>query len=199
MPRHIIVKTEFQLTSDQPRDRVVLNPTFRDNGITPTDFDAIALATATAFSNWIGSTNTKITSKVYDLEEEPPAYPLGTGVANPSATAQDVDLPRELALCLSFYGGQNIPRKRGRLYVPVCLFASSLTAAQRPTSTHRTKVAALAPAMADVGGADIDWIVWSRTNQSASQVTNYFVDDEWDIVRSRGLRPTARTVGTTGG
>ena len=30
-------------------------------------------------------------------------------------------------------------------------------------------------------------------------VTNWYVDDEWDVVRSRGLRATTRTAGTTSG
>jgi hypothetical protein len=38
--------------------------------------------------------------------------------------------------------------------------------------------------------------VWSRIEHAAHSVTNYYVDDEWDIQRRRGGRPTSRVSGT---
>jgi hypothetical protein len=34
--------------------------------------------------------------------------------------------------------------------------------------------------------------VWSPTQQTGSGVTDFWVDDEWDIIRSRGLKGTTR-------
>jgi hypothetical protein len=62
-----------------------------------------------------------------------------------------------------------------------------------------TKVMALGPIFANLGGSDVDWIVWSRKNHTATKVQNYWVDDEWDTVRSRGLKRSTRQVATTSG
>jgi hypothetical protein len=40
------------------------------------------------------------------------------------------------------------------------------------------------------------WVVYSRKTGGDAQVTNVWVDDEWDTVRSRGLRGTVRDLGT---
>jgi hypothetical protein len=39
-------------------------------------------------------------------------------------------------------------------------------------------------------------VVYSRREKVARPVTNYWVDDEWDTVRSRGLRSSTRVTGT---
>jgi hypothetical protein len=40
------------------------------------------------------------------------------------------------------------------------------------------------------------WVLFSRKNAAAYDVTAVYVNDEWDIVRSRGLRETTRQTGT---
>jgi hypothetical protein len=42
----------------------------------------------------------------------------------------------------------------------------------------------------------VAWVVWSRKDQVARPVTNYWCDDEWDTVRSRGLKAVTRQTGT---
>jgi hypothetical protein len=37
-----------------------------------------------------------------------------------------------------------------------------------------------------------NWVVWSRKLKQANGVNHYWVDDEWDTVRSRGMRSTKR-------
>jgi hypothetical protein len=66
-------------------------------------------------------------------------------------------------------------------------------------SITRDAVGELPDILAGIGGADVDWIVWSRKQKLAHQVTDWFVDDEWDVIRSRGFTPAQRTTGTTSG
>jgi hypothetical protein len=42
----------------------------------------------------------------------------------------------------------------------------------------------------------LDWTVASTVDKVARNVTNYWVDDEWDIQRRRGYRGTTRNLGT---
>jgi hypothetical protein len=39
------------------------------------------------------------------------------------------------------------------------------------------------------------WQQWSVTDRVGGAVTDYWVDDEWDIQRKRGLKPTTRQTG----
>jgi hypothetical protein len=65
--------------------------------------------------------------------------------------------------------------------------------------TNRAKVSDLVGIFSNLGGVDVDWIVWSEKDKAAHKVTNWFVDDGWDVVRSRRLKATTRTTGTTSG
>lgn len=108
--------------------------------------------------------------------------------------------PREVALCLSFRGASNVPRQRGRIFIgPWAVGVMK----ERPEAGPRANLIALANGMANIGGVDIDWCVRSTFPVVAGNLggTMYpvqasFVDDEWDTVRSRGLKSTARTSAT---
>ena len=41
-----------------------------------------------------------------------------------------------------------------------------------------------------------NWCVASTVDKVPRDATNYWVDDEWDIIRSRGYRGTTRELGT---
>lgn len=179
-----------------PRDRVMINPHFNNVGgiLTDSDADQLCEDLADALVAYVSGTR-EIVVKAYDAQGTPPVFPVGNAIRNvgqfPASSA-----PRELALCLSFYSGQNVPRRRGRLYLPVFLIAPGVTHGVRPSTTNQAKVGALATILADLGGADIDWSVYSRVDDVARAVSNWWVDDEWDSMRSRGLRSETRTVGT---
>jgi hypothetical protein len=99
-----------------------------------------------------------------------------------------------VALCLSYYSENNVPKRRGRLFVPIAVLRS--TPGLRPDSAQRTKALDLGGLLANAGGANIDWGVWSRTDGAFHPTTNSWVDDEWDTMRSRGLRATTRSTAT---
>jgi hypothetical protein len=104
--------------------------------------------------------------------------------------------PREVALCLSFRGAENVPRQRGRIF---CGPVNAQT--ERPADAIRTICLSLATGLANIGGTNVDWCVFSRASVGPTggladafhPVKQAWVDDEWDTQRSRGLRATTRS------
>ena len=189
-----IFKLQVSMAGDSalPRDRMVITPHFNDQGV-GTDPQELCEDLAAALSPWCNDLR-EITVKAYDAQGTPPVYPVGDAIIN-ADTYPASGAPREIALCLSFYSERNTKRNRGRLYIPWCVLSAG--AGVRPTEANRIKVGTLATILSDLGGVDVDWCVYSRLDDAARPVTNWWVDDEWDTIRSRGLRPTTRTAGTT--
>jgi len=189
-------RLQVQIARDTafPRDRVVMTPHFNDGGAL-TDPDSLCEDMADAIVAWHANTHETIVT-AYDAQGTPPVYPQGSAIRN-AGTVLPSSIPREIALCLSFYSGRNIPRQRGRLYVPCCVSNVFADPGVRPGAAMQEKVAALAPIFEGLGGADVDWCVYSRVDDVARPVTNWWVDNEWDTVRTRGLRGDARLTGTT--
>lgn len=196
----IKMQVAFGADTALPRDRFVITPTFNATGaFTGTDVQALCDDLADGLVAWISAGGTaarEVDVTGYHLEGPPPHDPLGHAVRN-AGTFPASGTPRELALCLSFYSQRNAPRTRGRLYLPVPVILSGGVSGARPGLTITQQAAALVPLLTGLGGADIDWSIWSRTDQTPRAVTHWFIDDEWDVQRRRGLRSSYRTTGTT--
>jgi hypothetical protein len=201
MPVHYRLRCAWQFLDTDPKNQAVINPCFRDNGVT-SDPDGLCEDLATALSTWTiaAMATAQLTVTAYDVQGTKPVYPAGRHQIN-TGNKPAPNMPPELACCLSFRGAQNIPTKRGRLYVPIFLATSTsaLLAGINVDTAIQTKVMALGPIFAGLGGADVDWIVWSVKNQTATKVTDYWTDNAWDIMRSRGVKPTSRQTATTSG
>jgi len=189
------LQTEFSADSTLPRDGITITPHFNDQGV-GTDPQSLCDDLAAALALYAGAPTRQISVTAYDAQGAKPVYPQGEAIVNPAVAPASAS-PREVAVCLSFFSERNIPRRRGRLYIPFLIMGFTSPNTVRPTSVVRDKVGALAPIFADLGGVDVDWCVYSRVNNAAYPVTNWWVDDEWDTVRSRGLRSTTRLEGTT--
>lgn len=189
------LQSEFAADSTLPRDYLTITPHFNDQGV-GSDPQGLCDDLAAALDGFAGTGNREIRVTAYDAQGTKPVYPEARAVINTGSAPASGSM-RELAICLSFYSVRNVPRQRGRLYIPhvVCAAVSS-TVAVRPSDPQRTNVGSLAQVFSDLGGVDVDWCVWSRTNAIAYPITNWWVDDEWDVIRSRGLRSTTRTQGT---
>ena len=178
----------FPFDSALPRDVLTMTPHY-----TATDPSGLANAIANnLLANASVSATGSFTIKLYDATLPPPSFPVvtltkGTGF-KPST------VPRELALCFSYYATRNAPRYRGRLFIPMSLLGGNLQL--RPTSTQQQAAADLGKAMASGLPGGAAFVVYSRKEKTARPATNYWVDDEWDTVRSRGLRAAARVQGT---
>jgi len=187
-------------TGGLPIDDVVNTIFLRDSGPT-TDPLNLATSLTAIFANVPSrpSSQAQVECRIYDLADAEPRQAKATHIRN-QIGASSVAGPREVALCLSFYSQRNLPRSRGRIYVgPI----SNTFMLERPSVTLRDALKTLANGIAGVGGIDVDWCVFSPTtaanagNAAAMQaVSNSWVDDEWDTMRSRGLESTTRTTAT---
>ena len=203
MPTHIRAHVQWQVGSALPRDVMQITPCFRaQTPMLPTDtanWTTLADDIRNIFAgSWTDKATNQMTVKLYDIEgTDKPNRPRATSVKY-AGQAAEASAMREIALCLSFYGGPNGPSNRGRLYIPAWLFLAG-SVPVRPTQANRDKVAELPALLSAVGGTNIDWGVWSTTRDQFTKVDHWFVDDEWDVQRRRGLKPSARSAGTTGG
>jgi hypothetical protein len=128
--------------------------------------------------------------RAYNMADSKPrperAFSKGTAPGNvPGAAAQ-------VALCLSYFSQRNLPRQRGRIYTGPW---PSPTAYATPTQT--AELITLANALAALGGINVDWSVWSPTKAALGQdasmsISEAWVDNSWDVMRSRKLESTAR-------
>jgi hypothetical protein len=188
--------TSVWVDSLMPRDAVMINPHFRFT-VQPTDWTTVATAYMNAVRGWIGGSFTnQMQLKIYHDKRwekgqvNPPVFTRQTNTGDITTTS---GMPREVALCLSFYSVNNTRRWRGRVYVPMFLLASGAQIGARPTSIQRDKLGALATIFAAVDGANGQWCVYSPTDDQNYPVTDWWCDDEWDTQRRRGLRSTTRT------
>lgn len=189
-----IWKLQTTIWSDSvlARDGFTITPHFNDGGV-GSDPQGLCDDLAAAVSAWAQGNTHQVEVKAYDAQGAAPVYPAGEKMLNIGSSPAS-PCPREVALCLSFYSERNVPRQRGRLYIPAALlgYADGV----RPVEEQQQKAADLAPIFADLGGVDVDWCVYSRADNVARPVSNWWVDNEWDTVRSRGLRATSRMTGT---
>ena len=182
----------FQINSTLPKDVNTINPHYQGT-------DPVALAnqlkTNILANTTFTTTPCAFTIKVYLATGGKPHYPLATATGSSGTAATQI--PSEVALCLSYYSGFNQPRLRGRLYIPnpFILGASGLPG-QRPSTTFQNNAMTWGPTLFKGLPAGTTACVFSRVAGTASDITNYYVDNEWDIVRSRGLAPTSRVTGT---
>lgn len=182
----------WQVDSVAPRDRMMITPHFNDIGATtdPQNLCDDLLAGLQSVTACTG----EVRVTAYDAQGSIPVYPQGDAIINKGAQMA-TNIPRELAICLSFYGERNVPRQRGRLYLPLW-FIGVAPSGLRPVIPI-AKITQLVPVLTGLGGPDVDWCVYSRVQDHAHSVTNWWYDNEWDIQRLRGLTGTSRTLGTT--
>lgn len=99
----------------------------------------------------------------------------------------------QVALCLSYYADRNLPRQRGRLYL-----GPWNATTPNASSIQTGLVMELPPALAAIGGLNVDWSLWSPTTQTHTRINHAWVDDSWDIIRSRKLPAVAARKTWTG-
>lgn len=143
--------------------------------------------------------------KVYDLEDpEPraPGYILDGTLTIPSA----LNYPREVALCLSMRGaiesGVNMRRRRGRVYLGPFNVAIGQTDAAGDVRPSSTQIGFILDAAQDLAvgpdAGDGRLAVYSPTTDISGTLADSFhdvvelkMDNAWDTMRSRGVKPSA--------
>lgn len=150
--------------------------------------------------------------KIYDLQNPEPRVPI-LEVTGTFTSGTGDGLPGEVAAVLSYrafgVSGENPARRRGRIYIGPLAIATQVFATRDMVLTSAAR-STLANAASDlvVSGATADarWVVFSPTQAgsppwdeatleaASSDVQNGWIDDAFDTMRSRGSKPTVRTV-----
>jgi len=137
--------------------------------------------------------------KIYNLDDPEPRAPVEEGSWNFASALTGDSLPPEVCLCLSYQAPKisGIPqaRRRGRIYLGP--FDASTNVSVRPSSALVTLVKNSADALYAAGIAtagDWNWAVYSTVLGGTADVSNGWVDDEWDTQRRRGRVATSRQV-----
>jgi hypothetical protein len=176
------------------RDIEMINPCFKVVG-TGADADALVNDLANVISGFVKG-GPQIRVRAYDLQGTPPVYPAAEKILNVGSSPVSSTI-REPAICLSFRNGPSRPRRRGRLYIPFHWTTTGASLGPRPSSPQMVYVTNLVSGLTGLGGINVDWIVWSKLDRAGYPVTDWWVDDEWDAQRRRGLKPSTKITGTT--
>lgn len=180
----------WKRTTDIPRDAFTNTLYFNATGITPidpVDLQEIAQDIAQVYSDANIFQGVRINVRMYDMADQTPRPILAEANVDRAGTYWTGD--PEVALCLSYYGERNLPRSRGRIYLGG-FNAASITS--RPAPAIMNAVLNLGKGLAEIGGENVSWRVYSPTNNTDEHIRHIWVNDEWDVVRSRGLRESTR-------
>lgn len=179
-----------------PRDRFVTTAWFDVDSVSiieQTDWDNLASDALNAWSEQLGSPSREISVKVY-MADDPKPRPIKAQKTQNVGQSGNLTYPGEVALCLSFYGERNLPRTRGRMFLP--LFGITGSPGDRPTVAQMNSALSWADKLANLGGVNVDWCWHSPTAQNHGPVKHAYVDDEWDTQRSRGRKSENRVTRT---
>lgn len=141
------------------------------------------------------------TIKSYDDTDPEPRAPVLETIFNLTTAPAGAPLPPEVSLCLSFQGSRQsgVPqaRRRGRVYLPFITAASNDTTG-RPSAAAITVAQGMGQALltASDAAATWSWLTFSAVAPGYAQVTDGWVDNEWDTQRRRGRRYTSRSLFT---
>jgi hypothetical protein len=137
--------------------------------------------------------------KFYRLSDAPPRATVRNDTFNFTTAPSNAPLPTEVALVVSFQGGQSSgqpqARRRGRIFFgPMNTQAVDGTAFV--AAATRTAAVNAWGVLLDASQAATEWkwSVFSTVNGTGVEVQNGWVDNAFDTQRRRGRRTTARTV-----
>lgn len=126
--------------------------------------------------------------RMYDMSDAKPRPIKAEFTVEPGPI--DSTGPREVALCLSYYADRNLPRQRGRIYLGP--FAPGALNGPRPSMALMEVVRSLGNGLAEIGGEDVSWRIYSPTADENHHIRHIWVNDEWDTIRARQLDETQR-------
>jgi len=183
-------------TDTLPRNRIS-NTVYFDhvNVMQGTDLESICDDLVGVWSARYGGAAHEVKCSCYDTDA-PPNYPRAESIVNAGSPWPHTS-PGEVALCLSFCGENGPrPRERGRIYLMPGLDPVNSITQLRPTTATQNWALAWATtsnaSLPDIGGIDWKHGIWSPTTKTFHQAKHYWVDDEWDTQRRRGLKASSR-------
>lgn len=161
-------------------------------------------------SNWLSAYRRQLPTssemRIYNMDDPKPRVPLLVypwNLPNTSPVTKP-SLPMEVALCLSYVAqresGVPVGRARGRIYLGP-LIEESLTGGThviQPTA-HVTLIETVRDAAerlraySDDPEEQVHWCMYSVASNEMRRIIGGWVDNEFDTMRSRGMRSTLRT------
>ena len=188
---HYAALVSMWLDSSLPENVMTNTLYFDDKGL-GTDADGLADDILGVYDSKMKDTQMEV--RMYDLADDKPR-PVKGFASKYGGTFLASFLPRELALCLSYFSERNLPHQRGRIYLPYCMSGDS-EASARPTTSQMQWALNFATtpnsSFPDIGGPDVVWCQRSANQGTLRPVTDGWVDDQWDTMRSRKLKPSRR-------
>lgn len=195
------VTTQLKLT-DVPRD-FQTNTVYYQSAGAPTDtqWQAIADAIKGVFYSTVGFGGSFPWTNfqgyggrvvVYDMADPLPRPEKGVSLYTPSTWYSGSLADRSVALCLSYYSDRNLPRQRGRIYIGGW---PSNTTNERPSTSSTSNLLDLAKGLYQLttaGGMGIVHAIHSKRSGATLAVNHYWVNDVWDVQRSRSPKETNR-------
>lgn len=154
---------------------------------------------------WLGGQvdRPKAWIKVYDLADPKPRAPIYDDTFDLGVNIDTHDLPSEVAMCASFGGapssGTPQARRRGRIYLGPLRYAaknSTDNVAARPVQGIIDSLVGACIALSSANDGSGNWVVWSRAGSSFTEVTQGWVDNEFDTQRRRQPTVTDRQTWT---
>jgi hypothetical protein len=143
----------------------------------------------------------KVTVEAYDMADAKPRPQKATAIYTPTPIGNwdpsNTEGFPQIAACLSYYVDRNIRGQRGRLYIgPFTAPTGNIYTppAQLVPASLRTNIVTLGHALFDVGGENVAHVLWSEKHSaSVGSISDYWVDDSWDVQRRRKVKSTSRT------
>lgn len=150
-------------------------------------FSGHATGSGTTFTEYI---HRGITVKVYDMTDVKPRPERAVSVYTPTSWSTDAAFgPRQVALCLSYYSTRNLPRQRGRIFIGPL---DTVYMTEVPPSGLYNMILDLGHGLFDIGGENVAHVVWSPTGDASHVVSDYWVNNAWDTMRSRLEKESSR-------
>jgi hypothetical protein len=185
------------ITDTLPRNRISNTVHFEHvtGGIDDSALEDICADLAAMYQAHYQLTTPEVQVKAYDTDAKP-NYPRAEVVVNPGV-AWNITSPREVALVLSFAGDHRGNKsERGRIYLMPQLVPANPTMSARPAQAHLDWALAFYTmsnqSFPDIGGIDWKFGIYSPTYKTFKQAQQAWVNDDWDVQRSRGLRESNR-------
>lgn len=180
---------------DPVGDQLTLMTALRDFYILDTGVPGTSVGVY--YGNLASRTANACRVELFDLDDLPPRQPIDELTFTLPAAGAVGQTPPEVALCMSFQGApvSGVPqaRQRGRVYLGP-FHGNVVATTGRPNTTLTSQVATsggrLIGALDNAGGPI--WAVYSRVDDALVQVTDGWVDDEFDTQRRRGRERTTR-------
>lgn len=175
--------------STPARDAVVNTLYFNvsNDPITPTGYQALVDDLWALWGGKPWGQYRYVDVRAYDMADAEPRPQKARKAAFTPGSNVITGVP-QVALALSYYADRNLAGKRGRIFL-----GPWPTADERPNAGAISAAIGLCDGLAGLGGVNVDWSLYSPKANDHWRISNAWVDNAWDIIRSRRLRGTSRS------